>query len=296
MLAGTANARPAGGLSLSADSVVVDSVVVDSVEDEAAAKYDSLANELSRLHSRLNSVEQDREWEKIWRRKKYWKIGMGSPKIERTDGEEMTWKTDFAVFLQRGKTAYFHSKPLLGMIKLGLDYGFLDIYYAKLKYKTPASGPSGKASDPSGATGGGSGSDGFDDIVSDEPSGSVGSPDVNLCMHKFEYSLHVGPSISVNPWNHIIVAAYFHVMPTASGIIENDTFSYGFGCAMSAGLSVAYKAISVGVEGLWSKLKYRQASFDEDSTEEDIASGNIFTTKDFKLKQKGPRFYIALRF
>lgn len=80
------------------------------------------------------------------------------------------------------------------------------------------------------------------------------------------------------------------------GIVENDKFSYGFGCAMSAGVSVSYKLISVGVEGLWSTIKYKQPSFDEDDDDGSEENGGIFNTKDFKLKQKGPRFYIALRF
>ena len=96
-----------------------------------------------------------------------------------------------------------------------------------------------------------------------------------------------------------IVAAYFHALPTASGILENDSFSYGFGCALSAGASVSYKAISVGVEGVWSSIKYKQASFEDDEDDESSSgegSADLFGTKDFRLKQKGPRFYIALRF
>ena len=67
---------------------------------------------------------------------------------------------------------------------------------------------------------------------------------------------------------------------------------------MSVGVSVSYKAISVGVEGLWSTIKYKEVIFDDEegdeySSEEDKSQ---FGTKDFKLKQKGPRFYIAIRF
>lgn len=76
-------------------------------------------------------------------------------------------------------------------------------------------------------------------------------------------------------------------------ILENDKFSYGFGCAMAAGGSISYKAISVGVEGSWSTIKYKQASFDDEDSE---GEGGVFDTEDFKLKQKGPRFYIALNF
>lgn len=154
-------------------------------------------------------------------------------------------------------------------------------------------------------------SDGFDDIVSGKPDGnpSVLPGNINLGMHKFDYSMHVGPSVSVNPWNKLIAAAYFHVMPTATGVLQNDTFAYGFGCMMAAGVSVAYKCISLGVEGLWGKVKYKQASFDGGDDEgnndgdydngsdyDDGDSESYFSTEKFTLKQSGIRAYVAIRF
>ena len=275
-----------------------DSVVVSESADTQKTMADSLkalAYELNQIKSNVSKLQDNYQLEQIWKRKRYWKLGYTNPTIERTDGEAMEWKTDFAVSLQKGKTAYLHAKPLWGMVKIGIDYGFMDLSYAKLTLKSM------EGEDVSSELSAGTrsvNSDGFDDIVSDDPSGSMADLlGVDLGMHKFEYGLHVGPSISINPWKHLIVAAYFHAMPTASCILENDKFSYGFGCAMSAGISVAYKSISIGAEGLWSTIKYKQASFDDD--EEDNGSDDeagLFDTKNFKLKQKGPRFYIAIRF
>lgn len=58
---------------------------------------------------------------------------------------------------------------------------------------------------------------------------------------------------------------------------------------------ISYKGLSVGVEGLWSKIKYKQVSFDD---EEDMEDDNVsmFDTEKFKLKESTTRFYIALRF
>lgn len=266
-------------------------VNTDAVEGNGRAdSLQVLSNELAQIKSQVSAVEKEQRDAKIWSRKKYWKLGFGNPTLERTDGEDMTWKTDFAVSIQRGKTIYFHSKPLWGMVKIGLDYGFMDLSYAKLKLKSFDVSDGESSTVPGIYTGS---NDGFDEIESSDPDGSVISMlGVDLGMHKFEYGFHVGPSVSVNPWNHLIVSAYFHAMPTASGILENDKFSYGFGCAMAAGVSVSYKVISVGVEGVWSNIKYRQVSFDEDESEDD----NLFNTKSFKLKQKDPRFYVAFRF
>lgn len=227
--------------------------------------------------------------EGVWNRKKYIKLGFGNPTIERTDGEELLWKTQFAISIQRGKTIYFHSQPLWGMVKIGLDYGFLSVSYVKLKLKSTG------VSSSQNIVSGSNSEEGFDEIDSEKPSASLfNAMGIDLGMHKIDYTLHVGPSISVNPWNHLIATVYFHVLPTASGIIENDKFSYGFGVTMQAGMSVSYKAISIGVEGLWNKIKYTQVSFGDDDDDDD--SMGFFNTKNFKLKQRGPRFYISYRY
>ena len=249
------------------------------------------------MENRVNTLEKEQNYTKVWKRKKYWKFGITQPNLERTDGEAMTWKTNGSFFVQQGRTAYLHAKPIAGLIKIGIDYGFFDFTYTKLKLNNVG------ASDQTGTRA----SDGFDDIVSGKPDGnpSVLPGNINLGMHKFDYSVHVGPSVSVNPWNKLIAAAYFHVMPTATGVLQNDTFAYGFGCMMAAGVSVAYKCISLGVEGLWGKVKYKQASFDGGDDEGDYDSGSdydegdsesYFSTEKFTLKQSGIRAYVAIRF
>lgn len=271
---------------------------VEMYGESQSMKFDTLqtlSDELSQIKLQLQEEQKKKEIDQIWKRRKYWKIGFDNSSFNRTDGEPMTWKTDYAFFLQNGRTVYFHSKPVGGRVKFGLDYGFMNMGYAKLKLKSidvasesPSESGSGSVNNPNG----------FDEIVSDDPSSSFLSlMGIDLGMQKIDYSIHLGPSVNVNPWKHLIVSAYFHVMPTASGILENESFSYGFSCGMSAGLSVSYKLISFGVEGLWSTTKYKQASFDEEDMDEDYEGEfNLFNTKNFKLKQKGPRFYIAFRF
>lgn len=279
--------------SVSAQELKTDSVSESTnTRNVMADSLQTLANELAQLKSHVNKLQNDAQLEKVWKRKKYWKLGYTSPTIERTDGEAMEWKTDYAISLQKGKTAYLHSRPLWGMVKFGIDYGYMDLSYAKLKLKSIGGANSSKSAGTRST-----GSEGFDDIVSEDPSGSITDMlGIDLGMHKFEYGWHVGPSVSVNPWDHLIIAAYFHAMPTFSGILENDEFSYGFGCATSAGISVAYKSIAIGVEGLWSKIKYKQTSFDDEDDSNSNDGTGLFNTKNFKLKQKGPRFYISIKF
>ena len=283
-------------MPLSASAMQTYTAASDTI-DSTVEPADTLREKLAQMESRMASMEQEQEQQKTWKRRKYWKIGITSPNLERTDGEEMKWKTNGSFFIQKGRTSYLHSKPIAGMIKFGIDYGFLDFTYSKLELKEISyNSESGTRA-----------SDGFDDIVSGDPDGDIGISEltgIDLGMHKIDYSLHVGPSISVNPWNKLIATAYFHVMPTASSVIQNDNFSYGFGCMMASGVSVAYKAISLGVEGVWGKVKYTQTDFsgdedeDEDygydsSDEED--NGSLFNTEKFTLKQSGIRAYIAIR-
>lgn len=282
-------------MSASAASVQTYSASSDSVLTQPV---DTLSEKLAQMENRVNTLEKEQNYTKVWKRKKYWKFGITQPNLERTDGEAMTWKTNGSFFVQQGRTAYLHAKPIAGLIKIGIDYGFLDFTYTKLKLNT----------DNATAKSGTRASDGFDDIVSGKPDGnpSILPSNINLGMHKFDYSMHVGPSVSVNPWNKLIAAAYFHVMPTATGVLQNDTFAYGFGCMMAAGVSVAYKCISLGVEGLWGKVKYKQTSFDggdddegsnyDEGSDDEGDSESYFSTEKFTLKQSGIRAYVAIRF
>ena len=279
----------------------------EEVRSETGNSPQSLTDDFEQTETIV--AEKGRKWtftplEGVWDRKKYWKLAFNLPRTERTDGVDMTWKTAFSISLQQGRNLYFHSKPLWGMVKFGLDYGFMDLSYSKLKLKDIEAFPSE-------GTAAGSNPDGFDDIVSPEPdrpgiSSIMEEMGINLGMHKIDYSLHVGPTINVNPWKHLIVSLYFHAKPTATGIIENENFSYGFGVAFAAGFSASYKALTIGVEGQWSKIKYKQMSFNEDYDEdlsydedlgyEDFSMSNIFNTETFKLRQRGPRLYVAIRF
>ncbi len=296
-------------IRLQEDTVVLDPIQEDTMaialhEDvgNAIAETDTeqTENAISALNSRIDELtqrqtqlEQENQWEKVWKRKKYWKIGVAFPDVERTDGTSMEWKTDFSVFMQRGKSAYLHSKPIAGIMKFAIDFGFVDLTYSKLKFDTPKLQGNGSQTGNTGNSGSGNG---FDDIESGSPDGSIlDMAGIKLGMHKIDYALHVGPSLSINPVDYLIVHTYFHVKPIASGIIENDKFSYGFGVATEAGLSLSYKTISLGAEWNWSKLEYKQASFDEDEGDEEDG-GSIFSTEKFKLKNVCPRVYIAFRF
>ena len=262
----------------------VDSVAVEVVEE--------LPTVVEEPKSEINYDQL----EKRWNRKKCWNIGYSVPTLERRDGTFMDWEADYAVSVKNGRSLYFHKKPLGGMVKIGLDYSLLDITYSKLQLKHIEGVAAGEdtsfPSDPSAP----SVSDGFDEIVSEDPSGSVlDLLGFNLGMHKLDQTFSVGPRITVNPIDHLMVGVYFHGGFTLSGIFENDNFSYGFGHTLASGLCVSYKVIGVGFEYLWGKVKYNQIDFEEIDGD-NLSFSEMFSSESFSLKHKGPKFYVSFRF
>ena len=262
----------------------VDSVAVEVVEE--------LPTVVEEPKSEINYDQL----EKRWNRRKCWNIGYSVPTLERRDGTFMDWEADYAVSVKNGRSLYFHKKPLGGMVKIGLDYSLLDITYSKLQLKHIEGVAAGEdtsfPSDPSAP----SVSDGFDEIVSEDPSGSVlDLLGFNLGMHKLDQTFSVGPRITVNPIDHLMVGVYFHGGFTASGILENDNFSYGFGHTLASGLCVSYKVIGVGFEYLWGKVKYNQIDFEEIDGD-NLSFSEMFSSESFSLKHKGPKFYVSFRF
>ena len=262
----------------------VDSVAVEVVEE--------LPTVVEEPKSEINYDQL----EKRWKRRKCWNIGYSVPTLERRDGTFMDWEADYAVSVKNVRSLYFHKKPLGGMVKIGLDYSLLDFTYSKLQLKhiegVAAGEDTSLPSDPSAP----SVSDGFDEIVSEDPSGSIlDLLGFNLGMHKLDQTFSVGPRITVNPIDHLMVGVYFHGGFTASGILENDNFSYGFGHTLASGLCVSYKVIGVGFEYLWGKVKYNQIDFEEIDGD-NLSFSEMFSSESFSLKHKGPRFYVSFRF
>lgn len=276
---GVANAQ-------SVESLTDSTHLVEQTENQ---NYDSLWSEVTELKSHLNLLEQERMQESIWKRKKYLKLGMMFPTVKYVEGDgDLSWNTDIAFMLQTGKTAYLHAKPIAGMVKIGIDWGLLCLNYEKLKPKNDyILVDPGDYDNPA--------DDNFYDLKLD------------LGMHKFDFAPHIGPSVSVNPWKHLIACAYFHVMPTGSAILTNDEVSYGFGCAMATGISVAYKSLSLGFEWAWSTIKYTRNSFEGDGLDFDddddewgdeglsVDFDDVITTEKFKLKTNCPRIYLSIR-
>ena len=104
----------------------------ESDQTETQQQIDSLNQVLREMSARMDDVELDSNNQTIWKdRAKYFNIGYVNQKLIYKDFDMPDMKNDFGVSLSWGKTYYLHKKPLLGMLKFGLDWSWVDLNYAQ---------------------------------------------------------------------------------------------------------------------------------------------------------------------
>ena len=240
---------------------------------------DSLEKAVQKLEERMNDSQEEQRLNKIWRRTKYRNIAFVKQSLQEQDETGEKWHSDYAFALTMGRTYYLHRKPILNMIKFGIDWTYLDINYANY----------GKIKN-------------YDFDNNDYPLESYPDEqedDINIGRHQFEYAMQVGPSVTVNPIDHLKINAYFRYAPSFSGILIDDEFSCNYASFFVTGAAISYKVISVGIESRWGKAKYKNFSID-DFNEEDMDVDNpewndVISKSKRKFKTNSVRFYISFR-
>ena len=241
-------------------------LIMGSQANAQTVQEDSVATRYSELEQRVNALEEDARQQKVWKRQKYFNIAYVSQSLkDDQSGEKL--KSDFGVSLVRGKTYYLHAKPLWGMVKIGLDWTQVDLNYVKYK-----------------------------DIVIDTYDGED-----KLKTHQFEYSMHIGPSITVNPVDLLLVNIYGRYAPTFSALYSKNSGEHEFGPSFVSyfiiGGAVSYKTISLGLETRFGKGKFKMFSADEEGVR---AGGSSLSDAISATSQKktihSTRFYVSLRF
>jgi hypothetical protein len=254
-------------------------------EVQSSQREDSLLQVVNELSDRVQKTEDAARNERIWKKRaKYFNIGYitNQTLTDKVDAEA-EWKSDFGVSLTFGKTYYLHKKPLLNMIKFGIDATWFELSYAKY-------------SEPDVFAEGGSYTRAYNDYSSDYE--DYYEEDFDLGIHQIDASMHVGPSVTVNPVGDLKVAAYFHYVPTYSMVVIDDSFGHGYVSNFAFGASVAYKAISVGIEHRWAKkATYNGLSFDEESMDYDAPDfEDVIESDKWKMKSKSFRVFLSFRY
>lgn len=240
-------------------------------------KVDSLTRAVDELSAKMQKMEDDERDEAIWgKRRKYFYIGYMNQTLTHQDIPGLEWKSDFGFSLGMGRTYYLHKKPLFNMLKFGLDVTWLDLSYAK--YSLPKGWEEPEESG---------------EYADDE--------DLDLGTHQVEFGLHLGPSITLNPVDHLKLNGYFHFIPSGSMIVLNDEANISYVSNFAVGAAVSYKVISLGIESRWGKAKYSSFSVDEDAAgyedmEEDLNMDDVLVKGKNRMKTKSLRFFLTFRF
>lgn len=237
-----------------------------------------LQDQISEKDAELQEMKDMERYEKVWgKRKKYTNIGYC---IMNLDGMPVP-ESKFGFSYSMGRTYYLHKKPLAGMIKFGLDFSYLDVTVASFDNSN------------------GKGLSFGDDEEALE---------IDLKRNYFDYTMQIGPSVTVNPIDQLKVSAYGRFAPSASFITMNDYAYVQFVPHFTCGLSVSYKVIGLGIEGRWGKANYKGFSLDEDSMEfgednindegdiEFTNPNDMFKTSKRKFSNKSFKIYISFRF
>lgn len=265
------------------------------IEDDGethASKIDSLNDVINSLNQKIENDKENARMEKIWKRKKYRYIGYVMQSLTHLDEENLRWKSEFGVDYGMGRTYFLHKHPLGKVVKFGIDWTMMDMNYAKLKENYRIN----TIPSPAPATAATSG--GFDDIQTPE---NPDMPDIKLGCHAIDLGMQVGPSIWINPVDHLMLNGYFRYAPTAAMLVIDDEFSIGYGSFFVTGGAISYKTISFGVETRWGKTKYNSFEIDEEGMDNvgeeggsNSVSGLLNSSKN-KMKMKSTRFYICFR-
>ena len=170
--------------------------------------------------------EQDKsELNRIWRKRSdYLNLAFVVQNVETNIDELSELNSEGGASLSWGKTFYLHRKPIGRVLKFGLDWTWLDLNGACFEQ----------------------------DMY------SIFDGDYHETLYQLDAGMQFGPSITVNPVDHLKISTYFRVTPTFATVyaVENALFLKNYASYLDAGFSVAWRLLSLGVEYRTGKTSY----------------------------------------
>lgn len=255
-------------LLLAATSAVSHAQVVNNETETLEEKVARLENSQSQLQQEIDQKEYEANQKDVWSRRKSFTVGYAQPNLS-CEGEKLS--SNYGAFFSLSNIYLLHKKPLLNMIRIGLDATWMDINYFNHEN--------------------GTGINIKDDFDDDE------FYEGNLGIHQLEVGLGLGPSVNVAPFctktnklKYLRASVYCHVKPTFSMIVMNgddDSSLYGgVPIYVNYGVKISYRSIGIGIEGRSASTKYNCWTSDVEELEGEKV----------KFKSNSFRAYISLNF
>ncbi len=270
----------------------------DSTSVALQEKLDSLQNTVATLQAKEDKRSKTEYDNAVWKRKAHLTIGFSTQKMEDADNaDNMQYKSKMGCILDWGKTYYLHKKPIANFMKVGIDWSWIDLSFAKYKSGKGIHINTSSASDYVGSVSG-SGSYDTDNIDPDF------TTEIDLGVYSLSAGMSVGPSVTFAPFyatgkgfQHILAQTYFHVTPSYTGIILSRDGSTkvksGYTTYFNWGINVSYKVISVGYEYRWGKSKFNTLALD---TDDEDTSDSYDNNEKQKIKFGTSVFYVRFNF
>ncbi len=195
--------------------------------------------------------------------RKYFNIGYVQQDVQiQFDGEYQDVDGyEWGASLERGRTYFFNKKsPILGMVRIGLDWSYIDLQYAS--YKTP-----------------------------------IGDGE-SFNSHFANIGMQVGPSVTVTPLKGLNIKVYGHYAPSfaAFGDEKFENILGGYAGHLTAGIHASFKVLTLGVELRNCKAQLSEVKTDEGAIDGDLESvGDLFGEK-HNVKLPATRFIVGFRF
>lgn len=230
------------------------------------------------MNADTSSWKKFESTKKIWKRKGFLYFSYGKQTLENDFSKS---KSQFDAAFLSGKSIYLHRKPIIGMMKLGLDF-LADLNVAKYENMKDETSVTSLYSDI------------FDDEEDVNAEGESGFDTWHL-----DIGAGIGPSLTINPIDHLKACVYFHVTPTYSMILQDSELYSHYTTFFNVGLTLSYKVISIGVEQRWcGKTDYGTLS-DQHMNDFYDQNGQFvdpFQFVDQKFKTHTTRVFVGFRF
>lgn len=251
----------------------------DSYNENESEVIDSLQNELDLLKA---ENEQLKDTQKIWGKGRYFRLGYALSQT--SDGINPVEKSDFSFFLTKGTSYLFPSKPIAGLLKIGVDVIWGDIQFSKYK-----------DTDDGEWT--------YDMSTSDSDDEDYGF-NMNLGHMALTAGMGIGPNVTVAPFaksnvkglQYLKASLYFHYKPTYGmyfcSLDDDIELSTAFCNMFDFGGNITYRKIAIGIEGHWGNGKFKPLDFDSLLGEGEESLG----TNKYKRKFASTRLYLQFTF
>lgn len=210
--------------------------------------------------AKKNAIQPQASWD----RKKYFNINLvTSETLAFKENKDAKSEKDFGIGITLGRTFYVLKQPIVNMVQVGIDWTYIDLTYTKYKKVH----------------------------LEDLEDGDHFSLTPWFGDQHAQYSMAVGPSVTVNPINHLVVNAYLRYMPTCSAIFNDKKVNFAYASGCQFGMTAGWKAFQLGFETRSSSVKHKMIdNIDNKDTE------GLDKDHKYKLKNKSFRFFIGFRF